>query len=102
MTKWILLAASATLAVVAWRNAPVVSSQQEPPDTVASVRIQLGIADENPTDWSGSVAVTGGGQLAGLRHWRPRPGDKIEGANFTVATRKGVPFVHRAWEETPI
>ncbi len=99
----LLFFAGLAATLISWRYTPIVRSQQEPAviDTVASVRIRLGVNDTAPTDWSGSVNVTGG-QLAGLRHWRPRPGDKVDGAAFTVATRTGAPFVYRAWEDAPL
>ena len=104
MRRFLFLVALAAAAFVLLRKPSAVHSQQEPApvDMVASVRIQFGVNDATPTDWSGSVSVTGGGQLAGLRNWHPRPGDKIDGSNFTTATRKGTPFAFRAWEETPL
>jgi len=100
----LLIALTAVAAALALRSPLTVRSQPEPRvvDTVASVRIQFGVNDADPADWSGEVSVAGGGELAGLRHWRPRPGDRIEGARFTVTTRKGVPFVFRPWENFPM
>ncbi len=99
----LLFFAGLAATLISWRYTPIVRSQQEPAviDTVASVRVRLGVSDTAPTDWSGSVSVTGG-QLAGLHHWRSRPGDKVDGAAFTVATRTGAPFVYRAWEDAPL
>jgi hypothetical protein len=78
----------------------VVHSQSSPPldETTASVRVQFGVTDQEPTPWEGSISVSGG-QVTTLRHWHPRPGDRIDGtARFALATRKGVNFVKRPWE----
>jgi hypothetical protein len=77
----------------------VVYSQSTPGLTGAfSIRVQLGVNDSHPRAWEGKLAVTGG-EIVALRHWRPRPGDTIDGAtSFKLATRQGVMFQKRPWE----
>jgi len=99
MKRWIVMGLVALSA--AWL-APrrVVYTQPEAglDETTASVRIQFGVSDREPTPWEGSVKAVGG-EVLNLRNWRARPGDKIEGRQkFTLATRTGVNFVKRPWE----
>lgn len=34
-----------------------------------------------------------------MRNWRPRPGDRVDGHSWSLATRKGLNFVRRPWDE---
>ncbi|MDE0104239.1 MAG: hypothetical protein OXN89_17850 [Bryobacterales bacterium] len=63
-------------------------------------RVRFGLADAVPTAWDGSAAVSGG-ELAGLRSWRPRGADRIEGASWALASAPGVKFRYRNWEPEP-
>lgn len=67
-------------------------------DTIASFRVEFGVADTEPRSWDGTLAASGG-EVTALRNWRPRPGDAIAGtASWKLATRQGLNFVKRAWE----
>src|SRR5262249_14269400 len=60
---------------------------------------RFGVNDTEPRTWDGSLTVSGGEALR-IRNWRPRPGDKIDGARaWSLATRKGPNFERRPWEE---
>lgn len=86
---------------------PFLSSQQgQPPasnagalmkDDTASVRIEFGINDSAPRPWNGSISASSG-SIVSVRNWHPRPGEKIDGNSWTLATRKGPNFVRRPWE----
>ena len=40
-----------------------------------------------------------GGEALRIRNWRPRPGDKIDGARgWSLSTRRGANFDRRQWE----
>jgi hypothetical protein len=97
----VLLAVAAGL-FLATRTQPV-HSQSSPAldDTSASIRVQFGVDDAEPRDWKGTVEVEGG-ELADLRNWRPRPGDKVAKPAFELATRRGPNFVKRPWEAPDI
>lgn len=77
----------------------VVYSQALAPidNSAVSFRVEFAVADSAPNVWDGKVTVTGG-TLAALRHWRPRPGDKIDGSSFHIASHQGVLFAKRPWE----
>src|SRR5437660_603546 len=52
--------------------------RREPP--VLTFRVTFGLRDEQPSDWSGTVAVTGG-DVAGLTGWRFEDQDAVEGTS---------------------
>ena len=62
--------------------------------------MRFGVTDTEPRAWDGSLTVSGGGEALRIRNWRPRPGDKIEGARaWSLSTRRGLNFDRRPWEE---
>ena len=63
-------------------------------------RIQFGLTDTVPTAWDGSVDVAGG-RVVGLRSWRPRAADRIDGNAWKLSTAPGVKFRYRNWEPEP-
>jgi len=65
---------------------------------VAQVRVELGLHDQAARSWDGNLSVTGGEVLA-VRNWRPRPGDSVSNAGWTLSTWKAPNFVKRAWEK---
>ena len=67
----------------------------------SSFRIRFGLTDEEPRPWDGSLKVSGG-EAVGLRSWRPRAADKIDGLNsWKLATSQGIKFRYRNWEPEP-
>jgi len=75
-----------------------VAALAAPDSSVISFRLRLGVTDAEPRAWDGQIAVKNG-EILNLRNWHPRPGDKINGkAGWSLATRKGLSFVLRAWE----
>jgi hypothetical protein len=100
MKRGILAAAIAALGVYIVTQNQVVHSQPAaaPGAGRAAIRIRMGITDKTPSEWQGSVSATGG-EVASLRLWHPRRGDRVEGTQkFSVSTRKGMNFVKRPWE----
>ena len=68
-------------------------------DSILSLRIRFGVTDTEPTTWDGTISASNG-EIVELRNWRPRPGDAIDGRRgWTLASRKGINFERRAWEE---
>ncbi|MBI3693487.1 MAG: hypothetical protein HY238_01420, partial [Acidobacteria bacterium] len=68
----------------------------------AAFRVRLGAADRVARDWSGTLDAVGG-EVVGLRLWRPRPGDVVQGKTaWKTATRVGSVFQRRPWEEEVI
>ena len=51
-------------------------------------RVQFGLTDTEPSDWSGSLRVSGG-EVTHVRNWRPRPDDQVDDASWRLATREG-------------
>jgi hypothetical protein len=70
-------------------------------DGVVSLRVRFGITDAGPQPWDGSLTVANG-ELVSLRNWHPRPGDRVDKSDWTLATRRGPNFVRRAWEEEQV
>jgi hypothetical protein len=94
-------AAGAALFAVAllYPQRSAVSQTLASDDSVMSFRMRFGVNDAEPKTWDGSLTVSGGEALR-IRNWRPRPGDRIDGARaWSLATRKGINFDRRAWEE---
>jgi hypothetical protein len=88
--------------VALWMTGPSTVFSQAPPSVlgegIASIRVELGLTDRAPADWSGTLSVSGG-EVVALRNWRPRPGDAIDGTRaFRLATRNGVLFNKRPYE----
>ena len=97
--------ASAALvaAMLAFAFQPSPVSAQAPAslagDDVVSLLVRLGVNDTAARDWDGSVEVAGG-ELLGLRDWRPRPANEVEGNTWTLASYKGANFTPRAIHDT--
>jgi hypothetical protein len=99
MRKSFLLAASVALAAAVWLTDTVRSQESKSAaESRATVRIRFGITDTQPSKWDGTISAAGG-EIASVRHWRPRPGDRIEGdSRFAIETRKGMAYAKRPWE----
>ena len=86
------LAVAVLCAALSATWADIAHGQEESPPNTApklALRVQLGVNDSKPTDWSGSLSARGG-QIANLRNWRPRPGDQIDGnTRWRLRTREG-------------
>ncbi len=65
-----------------------------------SYRIKLGLTDDAPRSWNGSLTVAGGA-VTDLRSWRPREGESFDGTRWQIATTEGRKFRYRAWEPEP-
>jgi hypothetical protein len=67
-------------AVVVVLMIAVAASQKrtEPPRQV--FRITLGLKDQQPTDWSGQVAISGG-EVVDIAGWRFEEKDAVDGVN---------------------
>lgn len=96
----------AVLAVAGWylysqpQNAAPLRPLPEP--GVQSLRVLFGVSDTAARPWDGNVSVQGGEVIA-LRSWRPHPTDAISGtSSWKLATRKGINFARRAWEQQPL
>jgi hypothetical protein len=68
--------------------------------SVRTVRVRLGINDQNPQKWDGKATVIGGTILR-MRNWHPRPGDRVDQSGWTLKTARGPLFVFRAWDDAP-
>ena len=66
----------------------------------ATFRIQFGLTDREPARWDGSVEVAGG-DVVGLRSWRPRRADAVSALSWKLATTPGRLFRYRNWEPEP-
>ena len=88
------------LALCGWQRGLLFSQPAAVPfdDSVVSFRVRLGVTDTTPRAWDGSLSITAG-EVLGMRNWRPRPGDRIQGHSWSLATRKGPNFVRRPWDE---
>src|SRR5882762_2961638 len=95
-----ILGAAVLAAVLVYSERPAVSQTLAGDDSVLSFRMRFGVNDTEPKAWDGSLTVSGGGEALRIRNWRPRAGDKIDGARgWSLATRKGLNFDRRPWEE---
>ncbi len=68
-------------------------------DDVVSLLVRLGVNDAAARDWDGSVEVSGG-ELLGVRDWRPRPDNEVAGNTWKLASYQGPNYRHRPWSET--
>src|SRR5215208_5972677 len=92
--------APALAATIAWRGG-LLFSQAQPaasPAAAVSVRIRFGVTGTAPKPWDGSLEIENG-RLVSLRNWHPRPNDAVTGSSWKLATRRGLPFQFRPWEE---
>jgi hypothetical protein len=98
----ILTAIVVMAAVAVWQPTDLRSQQPTSlgADGVVSVLIRLGANDAAPRSWDGSLSVAGG-DLLGLRDWRPRPGNEVSGSSWKLASYQGPNFRWRPWEITP-
>ncbi|MGH9719276.1 MAG: hypothetical protein ACRD8O_03630 [Bryobacteraceae bacterium] len=104
-TKKVSLSIAIAALAAAWIWVDLRSASSQPlaqrvaaDDSVISLRVRFGVIDKSPQPWDGSVAATGG-EVLQVRNWRPRPGDKVDGLSWSLATRQGPNFVRRPWEE---
>src|SRR5207248_3134133 len=87
-------------ATLLYTQRPAVSQTLTSDDSVLSFRMRFGITDTEPKAWDGSLMVSGGGEALRIRNWRPRPGDRIDGARgWALSSRRGPNFDRRPWEE---
>src|SRR5205814_3121954 len=86
-------------AALLYTQRPAASQTIPANDSAFSFRIRFGVTDTEPRPWDGSLTVSGGGEALRIRNWRPRPGDKIDGARAgSLSTRRGPNFDRRPWE----
>ena len=71
-----------------------------PAQQPVSFLVRLGLTDAEPRSWDGSVQISGG-EVIGMRSWRPRAADRIEGTKWSLGTTPGVKFQFRNWEPEP-
>ncbi|MBM3726598.1 MAG: DUF3604 domain-containing protein [Acidobacteria bacterium] len=94
----VVLAVSAVATLVALQQQGSRGAGAGAGDDTVAVLVRLGVRDQAPADWTGTVTATGGDVVA-LSNWRPRPGDEVNGVTgWTLRTRKGPNFVTRPWE----
>ena len=87
------------IAALLYSQQPAASPALPADDSVVSFRIRFGVRDTEPKPWDGSLTVSGGEALR-IRDWRPRPGDRIDGARaWSLSSRRGLNFDRRSWEE---
>jgi hypothetical protein len=68
-------------------------------DSVISFRVLFGVTDTEETVWDGSLEIANG-EVADLRDWHPRPGNRIQGKTaWTLSTRQAPNFILRPMEE---
>ena len=73
----------ATCGLMNWQARPAAAAE-------SGVRIRLGLKDEQPTDWSGTVAVKPG-KVVSISGWRFEQDDHANGTEgWTAATRAGL------------
>jgi len=77
----------------------VAAALAAPDYSLVSFLVRFGVTDTEPRAWDGKLTVRNG-EILNLRNWHPRPGDEILGkTGWKLATRKGLSFVLRAWEQ---
>ena len=95
--------AAVVAAVLAFTALPGAGSAQDAGvlagDDVVSLLVRLGVNDDAARDWDGSLEVAGG-ELLGLRDWRPRPANEVQGAAWKLASYKGPNFRPSAIHDT--
>ena len=81
--------AAAVVVVTLYSRAAVPVSAQVAGKSASLVRyrILLGLGDQEPSRWEGSIRVTGG-KIQSMQVWRPGEGDSVEGERFRVMTRR--------------
>ena len=77
---------------------PAASTAVDVDPSVRTVRVRFGVHDKMPAKWDGSAEVIRG-SIVRIRNWHPRPGDRVDNQGWSLATRKGPIFAHRAWDE---
>jgi hypothetical protein len=73
------------------------------PDSLVTLRIQFGSkmtpsGPERTTEWNGQLSVAGG-QVHAVRLWQPGPGDRVDGARWTLITRRDAWWVQEELEK---
>ncbi|MBM4080240.1 MAG: hypothetical protein FJ278_11120, partial [Planctomycetes bacterium] len=74
-----------------WAVASTSAAEPVPPPGAVVLRVRFGMKDQEPTDWSGTIAVTPG-RVLDIRGWRWTPADFAEGNAWTVQTRRLPPM----------
>lgn len=96
----IMVAVVTGIAVAVWiglQGAPLQTPAAATP--TASFRMRLGVNDKAPRSWNGSVE-SAGGEVVGVRFWRPRPGYVLTSKTaWTAASTHGALFQRRAWDD---
>lgn len=109
-TKWFWLAGVSGLLVIGWAwgqggadagaaGAGAEDGAVRKPDAV-SLRIQLGLKDQEESRWDGSLRVAPG-RVARLEIWRKGKADVLEGTTWKLGTRSAPRFKARAKKPTP-
>lgn len=80
--------AAAALLILVPPPAPAQEAGALAGDDIVSLLVRLGVNDTAARDWDGSLEVSGG-ELLGLRDWRPRPANEVEGAAWKLASYQG-------------
>ena len=94
-----MVAVAAGIAVAVWIGLQGAALQAPAAAPTASFRVRLGVNDKAPRSWNGSVE-SAGGEVVGVRFWRPRPGYVLTGkTTWTASSTYGPLFQRRAWEE---
>ncbi len=91
--------AAAALLILAPPPAPAQEAGTLAGGDVVSLLVRLGVNDTAARDWDGSLVVSGG-ELLGLRDWRPRPGNEVEGAAWKLDSYQGPNFRPSAIHDT--
>ena len=98
----VAFAAAAVAAAALFALCPPAAAQEAgdlAADDVVSLLVRLGVNDAAARDWDGSVEISGG-ELLGVRNWRPRPGEEVSGSTWKLASYQGPNFTPRAMHDT--
>src|SRR5437870_5795730 len=78
----------------------VAAAMQKKDAPEASFRIVLGLKDQTPADWSGSVTVAGG-EVTSLTGWRFEEKDTVEGTTGWKCKTRNAPAPGARFGTTP-
>ncbi len=67
---------------------------------IVSIRVQMGVGDQEPTPWDGRLSVSGG-ELVALSSLHPTPNDSIDGTAWKLASWQGPNFWYPAPKPQP-
>ena len=102
-SKVAFASAAVAAAILSFAFAPTPAPAQEPVslggDDVISLLVRLGVNDTAARDWDGSLEVSGG-ELLGVRDWRPRLEHEVAGNTWKLASYQGPNFGFRGYHET--